>query len=189
MEKTRSRLGLPLAKQENAMSCYAQMTMLLAVALVFALAVSAYAITGTWKSRIEGFTRVSMSHNPTSNYVKVLQRFLICYNDTTNQLIIDGGGVDGIFGQKADSAVREFQSKRKITDDGDCGTNTWGEVATCLSSSTSGNVTTFITNYLCPSGYGSNVMKATLNSAGTYHTYSTYDQYGIAINSIFTRPV
>lgn len=72
---------------------------------------------------------------------------------------------------------------------GDCGTNTWGEVATCLSSSTSGNVTTFITNYLCPSGYGSNVMKATLNSAGTYHTYSTYDQYGIAINSIFTRPV
>ena len=114
---------------------------------------------------------------------------MICYNDTTNQLIIDGGGVDGIFGQKADSAVREFQSKRKITDDGDCGTNTWGEVATCLSSSTSGNVTTFITNYLCPSGYCSNVMKATLNSAGTYHTYSTYDQYGIAINSIFTRPV
>ena len=114
------------------------------------------------------------------------------WSSNGTSLVIISGSHDveyGIFGQKADSAVREFQSKRKITDDGDCGTNTWGEVATCLSSSTSGNVTTFITNYLCPSGYGSNVMKATLNSAGTYHTYSTYDQYGIAINSIFTRPV
>lgn len=165
------------------------MTMLLAVVLVFALAVSAYAITSTWKSRIEGFTRVSISRNPTSNYVKVLQRFLICYNDTTNQLIIDGGGVDGIFGQKADSAVREFQSKMKLAVNGDCGANTWGAVASCLSDSTSNNVTIFTTNYLCPAGSGSNVMKATLNSAGTYHTYSTYDQYGIAINSIFSRPV
>lgn len=164
------------------------LSILLTVILSFSLTIPAYAASADWTTRIKNFTRVSSAVNSTSPYVKILQRFLVCYNDTTNQYIINGGGVDGIFGQKADQAVREFQSCRGLVVDGDCGANTWGQVAACLSDVGNTYNATLSTNSYCPRGAGSNVIQATY---GIYSSYSisTYDEYGTPTGTIVSIPV
>ena len=53
-----------------------------------------------------------------SNYVCIAQ-------DDLNTLGFETGGLDGIFGEKTQTAVRNYQQKAGLTVDGLIGCNTW----------------------------------------------------------------
>ena len=53
-----------------------------------------------------------------SNYVLIAQ-------DDLNTLGYSTGGLDGIFGSKTQSAVRSYQAKVGLSEDGIVGCNTW----------------------------------------------------------------
>ena len=61
---------------------------------------------------------MSKSKNSKHKVVKPLQKYL-------NALGYNCGTVDGDFGNKTDSAVKSFQKKKKLTEDGVVGQNTW----------------------------------------------------------------
>lgn len=58
-----------------------------------------------------------------SNYIKVLQGFLICNG-------YDTGGLDGVFGNETDRAVRQYQRDNSLTVDGIAGRKTFAELCT-----------------------------------------------------------
>lgn len=75
--------------------------------------------TGTPNSKtLSNLPTISKSKNSTHKVVKPLQKYL-------NTLGYDCGTVDGEFGSKTDSAVKSFQKKKKLTEDGVVGQNTW----------------------------------------------------------------
>ena len=153
-------------------------SLLLVVVLVFSLSATAFAynpLDSTWTSRIQNFTRVNTATSGSSGPVKILQRFLSVYDGTTRSYIYNAGGVDGYFGTGTYDAVRSFQSCRNITADGDCGINTWTQVAKCLFHSfwVYNESDGFSTNDNCPYGVENSVMYAYVGSAKcAYYTFA-----------------
>lgn len=164
--------------------------LLLVTVLILSASATAYAdytpLSNEWKTRVSSFTRVSITHSPTSGCVKVLQRFLSCYNNTSRSYIYNAGGVDGIFGQGTDNAVRAFQTARYIGVDGDCGSTTWGEIADCIFKTywVSVGADLFMTNDQCPYGAECDVMYVHINSPYSY-SYYTFDYYGNSLGFAF----
>ena len=102
-------------------------SILLVVALIASLSVSAFAASSEWVSRFRGFATVSQNSN--SGYVQELQRFLQVYSTTTHDYIMNSGGLDGYFGTGTYNAVIYFQTNRSLSVDGIAGPNTWGKIA------------------------------------------------------------
>ena len=72
----------------------------------------------TWRTLLLLPPRPTLRNGSRGVYVKYLQRMLESY-------LIPVGGVDGIFGAKTQSAVKEFQSLNGLVPDGIVGNMTW----------------------------------------------------------------
>lgn len=77
--------------------------------------------TSTKEEKTVTVTLTEISNGSTGEQVKTAQRLL-------NALGYSCGTVDGIFGAKTVSAVKKFQTAKKLTADGIIGTNTWNKL-------------------------------------------------------------
>lgn len=55
-------------------------------------------------------------------YIFVIQRFLSSYDYTAHTYL---GNVDGTWGPKTEKALKYYQGQKGLTQDAQCGTNTW----------------------------------------------------------------
>jgi len=114
---------------------------LLLVMMVSIFVIPASAASPAMVSRFRGFRQTSVV-NYIAGYASAAQSFLLGYGPTSS--IINGsGGVDGIFGAKTAEAAAIFQRNQGLADDGIIGRDTWGEIGSYLSESTSGSTSTF----------------------------------------------
>ena len=93
------------------------------------------ALSGEWQVRMRNWGLYVEGSN--DEPVKVIQRYMLCYNRVTEYYAYNAGGVDGSFGQGTAAAVRAFQSYVGISIDGDVGDNTWTKMAETMSISES----------------------------------------------------
>lgn len=88
--------------------------MLILLVLVSMLVTPVAAASDSWQNRFRQFPLLS-SGSSRSGYVKALQTFLYYYSYETKQLISDGGGIDGSYGSKTLSAVKNFKEMSFLT--------------------------------------------------------------------------
>lgn len=110
-------------------------SLFLIIFLFIQLLPNAHAVTSQWQPRITNFPRVNFNNNTTGAQVGILQKFLYCYNSVTRANIVAGGGIDLIFGQYTDTALRAFQQEQNLVVDGDCWTSSWSCIASLLTDS------------------------------------------------------
>lgn len=88
------------------------------------------ALSLEWQERVKdlGICQQGSSGGP----VKVIQRYMLCYNSVTELYAYRAGGVDGSFGSGTASAVRSFQSYEGLQIDGKVGPATWTQMSTTM---------------------------------------------------------
>lgn len=131
----------------------AKKTMALALAVMIVMTimvVPASAASATWVGRFKKFAKTSIDSYQTG-YTKAVQSILLKYNDATEDLVANSGGVDGLFGSNTKLAVEEFQDDTGIVDSDDTNYGkvndaTWGKMAEVLYVPSSGNPTLFRMN-------------------------------------------
>lgn len=131
----------------------AKKTMALALAVMMVMTimvVPASAASATWVGRFKKFAKTSIDSYQTG-YTKAVQSILLKYNDATEDLVANSGGVDGLFGSNTKLAVEEFQDDTGIVDSDDTNygkvnDTTWGKMAEVLYVPSSGNPTLFRMN-------------------------------------------
>lgn len=101
------------------------LTLLMSVALMIAtLALPASAAGNSWASEFSAFPTQSQNYY-SKGYTKAIQAFLCCCDSSeTLALIVQGGGIDGVYGGKTAAAVKILQSGHTNVD-GICGPATW----------------------------------------------------------------
>lgn len=71
--------------------------------------------------------------SPENAYIRAAQCFLYRFSTSTRNTIINGGGIDGGYGNATMNAVKEYQSKKwpynRDEWDGRVGTKTWTKIA------------------------------------------------------------
>lgn len=149
------------------------------VASIMIIPASAATIpTVNWAGAIAGFPEL-YNGSTQSGHIKFLQRFLMMYNDTTRDEIINAGGVDGGFGNGTTNAVIEFQSDNNLSlVDGRPGPQTWSKITIYLTQSGVYLYTGSNTEYS-----GEKIVYFT-QSGPTVFMY-TYDSYGGRITPYF----
>lgn len=149
------------------------------VASVMIIPASAATIaTVNWAGAIAGFPEL-YNGSPQSGYIKFLQRFLMMYNDTTRDYIINSGGVDGGFGNGTADAVEVFQDDNELSlVDGRPGPQTWSRITIYLTQSGAYLYSGTNTEYS-----GEKIVFFTQNGSLVY--MYTYDSYGGRISPYF----
>ena len=155
-------------------------SILLVLALIVSLSVTSFADT-TWRNRVASFQAISAAnYSSYTGYVKAAQRFLQLYSYDTHELIMNNGGIDGIFGSKTRDAVIKFQTLTNLDPDGVVGTNTWGKMYDIMTQNnySSTEVLFYCYNYYpSESGLSQAVLKATYN--GSTWGFCTANSYGL----------
>jgi peptidoglycan hydrolase-like protein with peptidoglycan-binding domain len=77
----------------------------------------------TWAALPPDPDTPKLSHGSSGNIVKSLQKGLKLYSGQNPA--VDPGAIDGIFGNRTESAVRAYQGDRGVTVDGRVGDQTW----------------------------------------------------------------
>lgn len=111
-------------------------TAMLALAVVMltsVMAISASAVENGWPARIAKFQTVA-EYNDTDypGYVKVAQRFFICYSETTDSM--GSSTVDGDFGSATFAALRRFRSIKGLSKNDLMDSDAWKAMAKELDS-------------------------------------------------------
>ena len=105
--------------------------MTLVVLLCCTFVIPSFALDYGWRARMIDWGTFQQGSN--AGPVRVIQRYMLCYNTLTAYYAYIGGGVDGIFGANTANAVRSFQSSEGLSVDGIVGQNSWGKMAEDLS--------------------------------------------------------
>ncbi len=115
------------------------------------------------------------------SYAHAIQAMMYRYSYTTRTQV---GGIDGIFGNGTDSAVRTYQDAEGLSVDGIVGSGTWGRLWTEL---TARNVDGNYQNYYIAHGYNSgvnniNAVAARYDVAGStvathWYAHGRYENY------------
>lgn len=129
-------------------------SLLLLIILSVSLIVPAHALTdSSWENKFAGLVNVSKT-KPHAGCVRILQRFLTCYSDSSRWFMYNGDNnpISGVFNENTYNAVVSMQNNEHLVADGDCGANTWRAVARNLSDSTNGTATDGNTLFLSISG-------------------------------------
>ena len=141
------------------------------VASIMIMPASAATIsTVNWAGAIAGFPEL-YNGSSQGGYIKFLQRFLTEYNSVTRNYIIDHGGVDGGYGDWTTDAVKVFQAKTGLANDGITGGNTWTKITTFLTQNGAYLLSSSNTQYA-----GQNVVMFVQNFSTVYlYTFNEYD--------------
>lgn len=105
---------------------------LVLVMLVSTMLIPASALDSTWQYSFKQFQEISQENDSSYiNYVKALQRFLMCHSGTAS--IVGSNAVDGDFGTKTLTAVISFKVSKGFSasaaDIGVVTSATWGAIA------------------------------------------------------------
>lgn len=125
------------------------------------------ALSGEWQVRMKSWG--NYKQGTSGGPVKVIQRYMLCYNSVTELYAYRAGGVDGSFGSGTASAVRSYQSYEGLEIDGSVGPATWTRMSTTMYVSGSDVKQS---NY-----YGGNPELDHKNVNGNIWEFSTYTIY------------
>lgn len=113
-------------------------TFIFAVVVILVMSVVAFpvfAIGTPYSTHISGFVEL-YNGSPANAYIRAAQAFLYHY-PYTQATIINGGGIDGGYGNATENAVKIYQQKKwpysSAEWDGRVGSKTWGKIAGDLS--------------------------------------------------------
>ena len=138
--------------------------------------------TMNWKGAIAGFPQL-YNGSTQNGYIKMLQRFLLLY-PYTYSTIVNGGGVDGGFGNKTQAAVETFQKNELGANeaDGYVGTKTWTAIASLLTRY--GSLLQY--NQARGAVYSGLTTNVVLCAESGYYVYMyTYNQSNVAFSTYF----
>ena len=143
------------------------------------------AISSTWRNRMA--TWGTYSNGSSAKEVRVIQRFLICYDANIAPGVIAAGGVDGSYGSATKAGVEQFQRAKNLDDDGVVGQNTWRAMADVMYQTTgivSTTVRLAVPEYSSYGGISGNIVDCALYSGSTYWHY-TFNTDGNRNNAIY----
>lgn len=152
---------------------------LITVAMMSIMVTPAAALGGQWPDRISQFQEVAEYNDSVyPDYVKVAQRFFICYEGTNDKM--GTSTVDGDFGPATFAALREFRSIKKLKKNDLMDSDAWRELAKELDDAL---------KYYNPTRYilredGGNVMLAGVGE-NSYSYYYYTSQYGLNSSEAF----
>lgn len=112
------------------------LSLVLVLMMLFAvLVIPASALEPDWIAYFRNNFPTTKQSSYQARYASVIQRFLVCYPDTT-ELIEQSGGVDGAFGNGTTTAVKIYQADCELSADGSVGPQTWAAIANTLTDCT-----------------------------------------------------
>ena len=100
--------------------------------IVSVVIIPASAASSLWQNEFAKFPEL-YDGSYAAGYIRMLQRFLYGYSNSTKSSIVAGGGIDGGFGGYTTAAVKSFQGNfADLSNDGRPGAKTWTKIAAVL---------------------------------------------------------